>query len=293
MKYIENSFKILGLLICLGFSFFNQDYQWIEMSLFALIILTIGIPHGAIDHLISNPIFDISSFKFFLIKYLSLIGIYLIVWYFFPLLALLAFLVMSAYHFGQTHFIHISTPIKLFWLLNISRGGYFLAVILVGNWDTTRLILSSLTSLEFVNEYKFWVLGIFSILTLFFQTFWGPKWSKTHLIELMILGPVLYFTPLLIGFIVYFGFWHSLPSMLKEYDFLRTFKTYDTPTKFAFQLVPFTLISLVGIAVILFLGIKYLDENELILLFFILISLISFPHILYMDQFLRKKIKTD
>jgi hypothetical protein len=39
------------------------------------------------------------------------------------------------------------------------------------------------------------------------------------------------------------------------------------------------------------LGIKYLDENELILLFFILISLISFPHILYMDQFLRKKIQ--
>jgi Brp/Blh family beta-carotene 15,15'-monooxygenase len=293
MKPIENSFKILGFLICLFFSFFYQDSQWIEMSLFVLILFMVGIPHGAIDHLISNPVFDIGSFKLFLMKYLFLIGIYLIVWYFFPLLALLAFLVMSSYHFGQTHFIHISSPIKLFWLLNISRGGYFLAVILVGNWDTTRLILSSLTSLEFVNEYKFWVLGIFSILTLFFQTFWGPKWSKTHLIELMILGPVLYFTPLLIGFIVYFGFWHSLPSMLKEYDFLRTFKTYDTPTKFAFQLVPFTLISLVGIAVILFLGIKYLDENELILLFFILISLISFPHILYMDQFLRKKIKTD
>jgi Brp/Blh family beta-carotene 15,15'-monooxygenase len=275
MKPIENSFKILGFLICLFFSFFYQDSQWIEMSLFVLILFMVGIPHGAIDHLISNPVFDIGSFKLFLMKYLFLIGIYLIVWYFFPLLALLAFLVMSSYHFGQTHFIHISSPIKLFWLLNISRGGYFLAVILVGNWDTTRLILSSLTSLEFVNEYKFWVLGIFSILTLFFQTFWGPKWSKTHLIELMILGPVLYFTPLLIGFIVYFGFWHSLPSMLKEYDFLRTFKTYDTPTKFAFQLVPFTLISLVGIAVILFLGIKYLDENELILLFFILISLIS------------------
>jgi Brp/Blh family beta-carotene 15,15'-monooxygenase len=293
MKHIESAFKILGLLICVGFSFFNQDSQWIEMSLFALILFIVGIPHGAIDHLISNPVFEMSAFKLFLLKYLSLIGIYLIVWYFFPLLALLAFLVMSAYHFGQTHFIHISSPIKHSWLLNISRGGYFLAVILVGNWDTTRSILSSLSSLDLVNEYRFWVLGSFSILTVLFQSFWGPNWSKTHFIELIILGPVLYFTPLLIGFIVYFGFWHSLPSMLKEYDFLRTFKTYDTPTKFAFQLVPFTLISLLAIAVILFLGIKYLDENELILLFFILISLISFPHILYMDQFLRKKIKTD
>jgi Brp/Blh family beta-carotene 15,15'-monooxygenase len=118
MKHIENSFKILGLLICLGFSFFNQDSHWIEMSLFALILLVVGIPHGAIDHLISNPVFEIRSFKFFLMKYISLIGLYLIVWYFFPLLALLAFLVMSAYHFGQTHFIHISYPFKYSWLLN-------------------------------------------------------------------------------------------------------------------------------------------------------------------------------
>lgn len=290
MKHIENSFKIFGLLICLAFSFFIQDSQWIEMSLFALILLTVGIPHGAIDHLISNPVFDIRSFKLFLIKYLSLIGLYLNVWYFFPLFALFAFLVMSAYHFGQTHFIHVSSPVKRFWLLNISRGGYFLAVILVGNWDTTRSILSSLTSLELVNEYRFWILGGFLILTALFQSFFGPRWSKTHLLELIILGPILYFAPLLIGFIVYFGFWHSLPSMFKEYDYLQTFKAYETPRKFAFQLVPFTLISLVGIVVILFLGIKYLDENELILLFFILISLISFPHILYMDQFLRKKI---
>jgi Brp/Blh family beta-carotene 15,15'-monooxygenase len=289
MKHIENSFKILGLLICLGFSFFNQDSHWIEMSLFALILLVVGIPHGAIDHLISNPVFEIRSFKFFLMKYISLIGLYLIVWYFFPLLALLAFLVMSAYHFGQTHFIHISYPFKYSWLLNMSRGGYFLAVILVGNWDATRLILSSLTSLALVNEYRFWILGSFSILTVLFQTFWGPKWSKTHVVELMILGPILYFTPLLIGFIVYFGFWHSLPSMLKEYDFLQKFKAYDTPLKFMIQLIPFTLISLVGIALILFLGVKYLDENALILLFFVMISLISFPHILYMDQFIRKK----
>jgi Brp/Blh family beta-carotene 15,15'-monooxygenase len=290
MKHIENSFKIFGLLICLAFLFFNQDSQWIEMSLFALILLTVGIPHGAIDHLISNPVFDIRSFKLFLIKYLSLIGFYLIVWYFFPLFALFAFLMMSAYHFGQTHFIHVSSPVKHAWLLNISRGGYFLAVILVGNWDTTRSILSSLTSLELVNEYRFWILGSFLIMTALLQSFFGPRWSKTHLLELIILGPILYFAPLLIGFIVYFGFWHSLPSMLKEYDYLRTFKAYETPRKFAFQLVPFTLISLVGIAVILFLGVKYLGENELILLFFILISLISFPHILYMDQFLRKKI---
>jgi Brp/Blh family beta-carotene 15,15'-monooxygenase len=291
MKPIENSFKILGLMICLGFSFLNHDYQWIEMSLFALILLAVGIPHGAIDHLISNPVFEISSFKLFLIKYLSLIGGYLIVWYFFPLFALFAFLVMSAYHFGQTHFIHISSPVKHSMLLNISRGGYFLAAILVGNWDTTRSILSSLTSLEFINEYRFWILGSFLILTVLIQSFFGPRWSKTHLLELIILGPILYFTPLLIGFIIYFGFWHSLPSMLKEYDYLKKFKAYETPSKFAVQLAPFSLISLLGIAVILFLGIKYLDENELILLFFILISLISFPHILYMDQFLRKKIQ--
>lgn len=293
MKPIEILLKIFGIFICLVFSYLQQDFIWVQVSLFGLILLTIGIPHGAIDHLISNPILVRKTFILFLVKYLALLLSYLVIWFYFPVLALLAFLIMSAYHFGQTHYI---TCIGIFarpWMLYISRGGYFLAVILVGNWGYTSSILSSLTSLASIDPYKFWIIGLFFTSTILIQTVWGPQWSKSHLLEIFILGPILYFTPLLIGFIVYFGFWHSLPSMLKEYDFLSGFEAYNSPKKFTIQLMPFSIISLFGISIILFLGLKYLEMNELILLFFVLISLISFPHILYMDKFLRQEPKTD
>jgi hypothetical protein len=47
----------------------------------------------------------------------------------------------------------------------------------------------------------------------------------------------------------------------------------------------------VGIAGILFAGLEFLEPNQLYLLFFVLISLISLPHILYMDTFLKEKFQ--
>jgi Brp/Blh family beta-carotene 15,15'-monooxygenase len=117
----------------------------------------------------------------------------------------------------------------------------------------------------------------------------GPKIKKTQLLEMLILGPILYLSPLMIGFVVYFGFWHALPSMITEYKFLSGFMAYNSVKKFVVQLLPFSILSFIGIGLILFLGLKFLENNELILLFFVMISLISFPHILYMDSFLKKQ----
>lgn len=289
MNRIENLAKVLGLLICSMFMFFPESTYTLQLALFGIILFSVGIPHGAIDHLISNPQIDKKGLGKFLLNYISLIAVYLAFWYFLPVFALLAFLTMSAYHFGQTHF--LSTPVlkNYSWLLYISRGGYFLFAILLGDWEATKLILAPLVDLEYLNQSRFLILAAFLVSTLLAQGIFGPKFNKYNLLELAILGPILYLSPLLIGFVVYFGFWHALPSMLTEYKYLRTFEAYDSIKKFSFQLLPFSLISLIGIGLILFLGLKFLENSELILLFFVMISLISFPHILYMDSFLKKQ----
>lgn len=289
MRRIENLTKVLGLLICGVFIIFPENSSTIQFALFGIILLSVGIPHGAIDHLISNPQIDRKGLVKFLVIYLSLIAVYLTIWYYLPVLALAAFLFMSAYHFGQSHF--LSSPVikNYSLLLFISRGGYFLFAILLGDWYSTKLILSPLLDLEYLNQSRMLILGVFLIITLLIQGVFGPKFSKNNLLELIILGPILYMSPLIISFVVYFGFWHALPSMITEYKFLRSFKAYDSIKKFAFQLLPFSLISFIGICLILFLGLKFLEDSELILLFFVMISLISFPHILYMDNFLKKQ----
>lgn len=289
MNRIENLAKAFGIFICVAFMLFPNGNSAIQITLFGIILSSIGIPHGAIDHLISNPKIDRKGLGGFLLIYLTLIAGYMSIWYFFPLTALMGFLIMSAYHFGQSHFISKNQPKKFSSMLFISRGGYFLFAILAGDWETTKLILSPLVNLELQGQTRVLILVTIFLATLLAQHGFGPKINRSQILEILILGPILYFSPLLIGFVVYFGFWHALPSMIAEYKFLSGFSTYDSIKKFSIQLLPFSIISFIGIGVILFLGLKFLENNELILLFFVLISLISFPHILFMDRFLKSQ----
>jgi beta-carotene 15,15'-dioxygenase len=289
MNRIEKWAKIAGVLICLAFIIFPSADNTIQLILFSVILLSVGIPHGAIDHLISDPDLDRVGLGKFLGIYLTLIGAYLFTWYLIPIFALFAFIVMSAYHFGQSHFLGQSMPISRTWPLYLSRGGFFLFAILLGDWKTTKFILSSLLNLDYLDHYRLMILGLFLATTLVIQWNTGLKFKLLQLIELFVLGFLLYFSPLLIGFVVYFGFWHALPSMMTEYKYLSGFTAYNSVKKFVLQLLPFSLISFIGIGILLALGLNFLTTSELILLFFVLISLISFPHILYMDRFLKKQ----
>jgi Brp/Blh family beta-carotene 15,15'-monooxygenase len=196
---------------------------------------------------------------------------------------------MSAYHFGQSHFIGRPQHVKLDNLLFVCKGSFFLAVILFGNWQETKDILQPITSFDLSPNQRLIVLGLLFGATVGTQYLKGDSLRKADGVDYLVLAPLLFFSPLLISFIVYFGFWHSLPSMLAEYAYLKTIPAFDSPTKFGKQLLPFSGISLVGIGLLLVLGLEFLNSSELYLLFFILISLISLPHILYMDAFLKGK----
>lgn len=289
MNRIEKWGKIIGVLICLVFVIFPAANGTAQFTLFGLILLSIGIPHGAIDHLISDPHLDRIGLGKFLGIYLTLIGAYLFTWYLFPIFALIAFLMMSAYHFGQSHFLDQNMPMTQTWLLYLSRGGFFLFSILLGDWEATKYILSTLLNLDYLDHHRPMILGVLLTITLAIQWNIELKFNRLQLFELIALGLLLYFSPLLIGFVVYFGFWHALPSMMTEYRYLSRFTDYNSFKKFTIQLLPFSLISFFGIGILLILGLNFLSTSELILLFFVLISLISFPHILYMDRFLRKQ----
>jgi len=155
----------------------------------------------------------------------------------------------------------------------------------------TQKILSSMISIDLSEEFRLGFLGFLLVSSLIAQGFSTQPFGLTDGLDYLILAPILYFSPLLIGFSVYFGFWHSLPSMLAEYAYLRNIPAFNSPLKFGKQLLPFSGISLVGITAILVVGLEFLAPNQLYLLFFVLISLISLPHILYMDTFLKEKLQ--
>jgi Brp/Blh family beta-carotene 15,15'-monooxygenase len=64
-------------------------------------ILFFGVPHGAIDHKIHLKFSKKSNIKKFILIYI-LVGLgFLLWWVLMPLKALLIFIILSAYHFGQ------------------------------------------------------------------------------------------------------------------------------------------------------------------------------------------------
>ena len=84
-NYIVSS-KIIGLIFALSILLFQVEDSYSTL-IFVLIMLTIGIPHGSVDHLIAfiNPKsrrFK-SKLSFFTI-YLSLISVNILLWIFSP-----------------------------------------------------------------------------------------------------------------------------------------------------------------------------------------------------------------
>ena len=132
----------------------------------------------------------------------------------------------------------------------------------------TTFILNPIVDVSFLETYSFGIIGVSLILTLGIEYWTFRKIKLESMIDLVILAPLLYMAPLFISFVVYFGFWHALPSMRLEYEFLNRFPQYNSLLKFAKQLIPFTLLSLVGISGLLLFGMRFLDQSELLLLFF-------------------------
>jgi Brp/Blh family beta-carotene 15,15'-monooxygenase len=214
-----------------------------------------------------------------------------LLWWLLPVAALIAFLGMSAYHFGQSHFLEQGQLQPKEGLLYLLKGSFFLSVILFGDWEMTQEILSPILTISIPETYRLLSMGLLMASSLIAHGWKNRSLSLGDALDYLVLVPILYFSPLLISFAVYFGFWHSLPSMLAEYKYLSQHPTFNSPLKFGKQLLPFSGISLVGITVILIIGMKFFDSSQLYLLFFVMISLISLPHILYMDTFLKEKFQ--
>jgi len=64
--------------------------------------VTVGIPHGAIDHLIESGNWELKGIAKFSVNYISKALLMMFLWILSPQVALLFFLLFSSWHFGQT-----------------------------------------------------------------------------------------------------------------------------------------------------------------------------------------------
>lgn len=281
-----------------------SEIAWMELGLFGLVMVSTGIPHGATDHLIYAKVQSHRArpfrWKRFLGEYLFTMILYSLSWVFLPGISLSIFLLISAYHFGQSQILYIKWEAGS-WkkrVLGLAWGSLILSSLLLMHLEEVIALLSSIIAIPGILSSLGPVqLAIFPtacgaiVLLLWSQALRENAMSIPEFVKeiasLTILLTTFYVAGLWLGFALYFGVWHALSSMLAEIEAFRQEQAYSVRA-FVKDALPFSLISFAGIA-ILGLAVSFLGEQiPMILLLFIAISVLTLPHTIYMDRFYQK-----
>lgn len=277
---------LLSILMLLIYKITPPIFNWIQIIMLTVGLFLVGIPHGAVDHLLDTNNLKSPIKLGFVINYLGLAFLNLILWILFPIGALLFFIAYSAWHFGQTD-LKEWQPKKINTFKNSAWGIMILSIILLGHVVETNNILTNMKAIEIpIHNIMGKQISVMLSLAGIMWAILEKRW-KMLLCSLMLLVSIE--LPLITSFGLYFIGQHSMNgwSHLKQGMKVNNGRLY-------LKALPFTIGALVlFVAFIFLLSNNYLsDFNEnLITIFFVFISCISFPHVMAMNKFYKFKLK--
>lgn len=283
---------IVGLSLAL---YHGIDWEAGQYIFGIALMATVGIPHGATDHLLytyekegeAKPKLAAA----FMARYMGLMLLYALVWWLLPLPALLFFLLMSAYHFGETQWMEAlpEAPVWIRRLLYLCWGGSLLGLLFYQYPQQTTFHLSYFVETSILEYYLgqlHWFIGaaslIWLLLALRYAAFQdvGKQLLDAGILLLLLLG-----TDLLLAFLLFFGFWHSMDAIGHQLKGLARVKPDIHWRDFVRYALPLSAISLLGIGLLLGAWYYWGDALSLVTLFFIAVSVLTLPHVWVMDRF--------
>ena len=263
-----------------------------QISFLIFILILFGVPHGALDLYIDQHLHPSEKGqKVFLIKYLANILAYALVWYFFPIAALIIFILITAFHFGEidwmgkTHLlIHkiIYTLLGFAWILFMLTKNINFALDVFLTMGRSSIKKEGIIALA----HTLYPVSILSILGLhlvlfFFKNIFFEKSRHYYysILQAAVLISFVLFMPLWLSFAFYFGFWHSLLSFDKiriNFEVSNTVKGWGG---LLFKAAPFSIVAWFGFAYITFLTLNSKDASGVFTLLFISLSVLALPHL--------------
>lgn len=247
-------------------------------------LILVGIPHGAVDDMIKTD-GTLRKIDFrFISGYLFQSAIMLAWWWLHPPTALLAFLIYSAWHFGQADAVESGiTSTGITGKFNIIvQGAGTLCVILLSHVTELNSILDELNIPLIAGGWGLLAYGIMGLLFLH-----GIVHANRKLIIGYLTLAISFQLPLLMAFGIYFIFQHSL----RGWSHIRS-KFQKTDIELFRAALPFHLGAWLMLGLIYWILKSWPPQNSgfgLIGIFFIFLSSLSFPHVLAMDGFYRRK----
>lgn len=274
--------------------------------LMAAVVLT-GIPHGAVDHLVAAELYDLDASwsdqaKFYGF-YLALMALYGALWLMAPGLSLGLFLVMTMYHFGQADLAYVSPDGRQHRVAYLSRGLFLMGLPIVAFPAVVAPIFEAIGGVNLLawDGLMPYQMGIVSGLVMQHGLVLAGLWMRDvatagqlmrELLNLAVLSLLFTTVHPLVAFAVYFGFWHSLGHILELVHF---FNQHDQPTSmtdFYRKAALFTVLSFVLLGALYLAGDAFGSPMDMIALLFILISVMTLPHMLIVERLYQQKGKT-
>lgn len=297
--------KIYNLSILLSFfglwvtSIFSGT---LEIVLGFILIFSFGILHGSNDILLINSITNGKTkhpFVRVLITYLLTVFAAVIVFYFIPLLALVLFIVFSAYHFGEQHweYHNLLVPEKLKHIFYFVYGLFVLQLLFVLNPNGVIEVVYAITNYTLhqdIISYTFFsnvlVLGLLTII-LSLKSYLNTSILLKELFYLLVFAIIFKVSTLIWGFTIYFILWHSVPSLFEQVNFIYGTFNKKNIIRYCKTALPYWLLSLIGMVVVYLL---FKEEQIFYAIFFSFIAAVTFPHALVINKmFLNKKTQSN
>ncbi len=260
-----------------------------------ILVLSVGLLHGSNDLLIYKRVTG-TKWKYLVINYLIVGLVFLLSYFIAPILCLLLFVVVSAYHFGQE--LYESEHFKSSLVENLTLGLLIFLMMFAFNAVEFNRVFEDLTSFQLSEIWLIYltiasgVLFIVSLVIGLSRSRISFKTALSHVIGLAFLALLFYGLDLFTSFIVFFVFWHSLPSLNSQMLYL--YKENKTWLKYVKDAAPIYLISLVGIVLgyFIFFDQDYFNQFALFVGILVTVPHIIIIHKLYGGANKRLKSKT-
>ena len=294
-----NKINFYHSLIFFNLCIFLSAFEYLRENSFLIfclfLILSLGISHGALDHIKGKKLLKILNYKSTLIFYILYILISLsviLLWVLFPKILLLAFLFVASFHFGKedSEFINYKQKNEVIYFF---KGSLVITAPLLFHKEETLKIFNNLNfdisqSLFISNEF----LILFIVISLFTNILLSlSKQIDVKSLLMMDFASILllnYFLNPILAFTFYFCFLHSirhsfkLSNELNKNNFIKGFKG------FILKSVPLTILTaILFLITLLFLKNYYFLDSAISKVIFIGLASLTFPHIL-LEYFIEK-----
>ncbi len=299
MKKINLRHSLIFFNFCILISPFYFLLNFEPIIICLLLILILGISHGALDNVKGKKLLKLFGYKSIFPFYLLYILISLLIiffWLLFPNVVLLLFLIVAAYHFGKEDTVFsVKRKFMISECLYFLKGSaVILAPLLFQNEKTIEIfqILNFYVfeSGLFTNQFLIILLCMSFLSSLFLSNKKSADLKGLMVMDffsLIILN--LFLTPVL-AFTIYFCFLHSVRhSITLIFELDRSFKS--GLKKFINKAVPLTVVTgVIFLIAVYFLSNFYKFDEAIYKVIFIGLASLTFPHIL-LEYLLEKNEK--